>query len=46
MKLSPQKSKFRRKATEDEDVEEEENHMIDTMDKNESVASSKETGSI
>ena len=46
LKLSPQKSKFRRKATEDEDVEEEENHMIDAMDENESVASSKETGSV
>ena len=46
LKLSPQKSKFRRKATEDEDVEEEENHMIDAMDENEFVASSKETGSI
>ena len=46
LKLSPQKSKFIRKATEDEDVEEEENHMTDAMDENESVASSKETGSI
>ena len=46
MKLSPHKSKFRRKATEDEDVEEEENHMTDAMDENESVASSKEIGSV
>ena len=46
LKLSPYKSKFKRKATEGEDVEEEENHMIDEMDENESIASSKETGSV
>ena len=47
LKLSPQNFKFRRKAIEDEDVEEEEEkHIIDAMDENESVVSSKKTGSV
>ena len=46
LKLSPQKSIFRRKATEDEDVMEEEKHVTDAMNENEFVVSSREIGSV